>query len=216
MYQLLDNIKDQFEQLLLPLCVLILAFILSTIIQYIKERQKSDFCEITFSKKFIVVHFMACIFALIFICIYYFVPKDYSGITGVIALVVFYSFLIKIIMLQNEDNGGYIEDLDGASGAIIYITSALSPLIFIVFHGVLAVICFFVYRYKCDDEEIKINIIKQAVNCFEAIVAMAIFELASPDTFIGNLWFSVISISIFTLILPHLNEPICDYIEERI
>ena len=38
---------------------------------------------------------------------------------------------------QNEENGGYIESFDGASGAIMYVTSALSPVVFVVIHALL-------------------------------------------------------------------------------
>ena len=189
----------------------------SVAIQFFREESKDRFFdENKFWKKYVKAHGMACIFALVYACTFYFVPEDGAGAIAIIILVLFYGFLIKIVMTQNEDNGGYIEDMDGASGSIMYITSALSPVVFVIVHFLLGLICYGIYKREDDSSEWKMRIIKRGIDCGEAFIAMLIFKLIIPKTFVFNLWLNVIVISIFTLILPFINEKIYGCIENKL
>lgn len=121
-------------------------------------------------------------------------------------LVVFYGFLIKIIITQNEENGGYIESLDGASGSIMYITSALSPIVFVVIHILLGGICFLIYKRNDNDILWKKRIYRRMIDCVEAVIASVIVRIFVPNTFVANLWLNSIIIAIFTLIIPFVND----------
>lgn len=114
-------------------------------------------------------------------------------------------------MTQNAENGGYIESLDGASGAIMYITSALSPLVFVLIHFFMAGICLLIYKRNDNDLVWKNRIIKRMIDCGEAIIASIIVKIFIPDTFVANLWINSIIIAVFTLIIPFIN----DWIYER-
>lgn len=117
----------------------------------------------------------------------------------------FYGFAIKIIVTQNTENGGYIEEYDGASGAIMYITSALSPVVFVAIHFLLGGICFWLYKRNDNDEVWRKRIFRRAIDCAEALIASIIAKIFIPNSFIANLWLNSIIIAVFTLIIPFFN-----------
>ena len=136
----------------------------------------------------------------------YFVSENGSGVAASLMLLLFYWFTIKIVITQNEENGGYIESFDGASGAIMYVTSALSSVVFVVIHALLGVICFWLYKRKDNDGEWKKRISRRAIDCVEALAATIIAKVFVPHSFIQNLWINSIIIAIFTLIIPFFND----------
>ncbi|MCI5603286.1 MAG: hypothetical protein MR361_07320 [Clostridiales bacterium] len=103
---------------------------------------------------------MACGFALIYLCILYFIDGNESGIATFLMLILFYGFMLKIIITQNKNNGGYIEDNEGVSGTIMYVTSALSPVWFVIIHLLLGGVCFWVYKKNGNDEVWKKGLLK--------------------------------------------------------
>lgn len=214
---MIENIIAYMEQLITPLITLFIVFVISVLIHFFREEGKDKFFdENKFWRKYVVAHGMACTFALIYTCIFYFIPKEGTGVVAIVILLLFYGFLIKIVMTQNGDNGGYIEDMDGASGSIMYITSALSPIVFVVAHGLLGLICFLFYKREDESVEWKGRGVKCGIDCGEAIFASIIVKLIIPETFIANLWLNVIVISVFTLLLPFVNEWIYRCIENRL
>ncbi len=150
MVTLFDNVVNSFEQLIKPLCLLLFVFVINVVIHYCREKTKEKyfFDDTKFWKKYVIAHGMACIFSLVFLCIFYFLPREGSGVLAFSVLAVFYGFLIKIIMTQNEDNGGHIEEWGDASGSIMYIMSTLSPIIFVVIHLLLCSVCLYFIREK--------------------------------------------------------------------
>lgn len=103
---------------------------------------------------------MACGFDLIYLCILYFIDGNESGIATFLMLILFYGFMLKIIITQNKNNGGYIEDNEGVSGTIMYVTSALSPVWFVIIHLLLGGVCFWVYKKNGNDEVWKKGLLK--------------------------------------------------------
>lgn len=126
-------------------------------------------------------------------------------------LILFYLFVIKIVITQNEENGGYIRSFEGASGAIMYVTSALSPVVFVVIHVLLGVIYFVLYKQNDKDKDWKKRIIRKAIDCVEAFVAAIIARVFIPHTFIESLWINSIIIAVFSLISPFFNNWLYKY-----
>ncbi len=48
--------------------------------------------------------------------------------------------------------------------------------------------------------------IKRAIDCGEALIAVIIAKILVPETFICCLWLNTIMISLFTLIMPFVND----------
>jgi hypothetical protein len=212
METLVNSIIEYLKQVAQPILFLAFVFCITVAIRLIQEEWRNKyFDENEFGKKYILAHGMACGFALVYSCVLYFAPDNGSGVAAFIMLFFFYGFLIKIIMTQNAENGGYIESLDGASGAIMYITSALSPLVFVLIHFFIAGICLLIYKRNDNDLVWKNRIIKRMIDCGEAIIASIIVKIFIPDTFVANLWINSIIIAVFTLIIPFIN----DWIYER-
>lgn len=198
---------EYIEQVAKPILFLIFIFFVTVAIRFVQEEWRNRyFDENEFGKKYLIAHGMACGFALIYSCVLYFVSDSESGLAAFLMLVVFYGFLIKIIMTQNEENGGYIESLDGASGSIMYITSALSPIVFVVIHILLGGICFLIYKRNDNDILWKKRIYRRMIDCVEAVIASVIVRIFVPNTFVANLWLNSIIIAIFTLIIPFVND----------
>lgn len=200
-----NNVIFCFEQIVQAIFVLVVAFIINVSINYFIEKNKDNyFDDEKFNIKY-MAHLMACIFSFIFLCISYLVPKEGSGILGFIPLSFFYYSVIKIIMKQNKDNGGYIENLDDASGSIMYITSSLPPNIFLVIYIVALFVC--LYFYKRENEyRWRVLMIKRGIDCVLALVTIIIAKVIVPETFICCIWLNVIMISLFTLIIPSINN----------
>lgn len=121
----IDNFFKYIQQASEPIMFLVLVFVVTVGIRMIQEEWRD---------KYLVAHGMACGFALIYSCILYFIPEKGSGIATFLMLSLFYIFMILIIKTENKENGGYIENFEGASGAIMYITSVLSPIVFVEIH----------------------------------------------------------------------------------
>lgn len=207
MEALINNIIEYLKQVATPILVLVFVFIVAVAIRMIQEEWRDKyFDETAFGKKYLIAHGMACGFAFIYSGIMYFVPENGSGVAAFLMLVLFYWFAIKIVITQNEENGGYIESFDGASGAIMYVTSALSPVVFVVIHALLGGICFGLYKRNDNDEDWKKRIIRRVIDCVEALVAAIIVKVFVPHSFIQSLWIDSIIIAVFTLIIPFFND----------
>ncbi len=204
---LINNIIEYLKQVAKPILFLLFIFFVTVAIRMVQEEWRDKyFDEIALRKKYLIAHGMACGFAFIYSGIMYFIPENGSGVAGFLMLVLFYWFAIKIVITQNEENGGNIESFDGASGAIMYVTSALSPVVFVVIHALLGGICFWLYKRNDNDEDWKKRIIRRAIDCAEALAAAIIAKVFVPHSFIQNLWINSIIIAVFTLIIPFFND----------
>ena len=203
----INIIIEYLKQVAMPIIFLLVIFVVTVAIRMFREEWRDKyFDETAFGKKYLIAHGMACGFAFIYSGIMYFVPENGSGVAAFLMLVLFYWFVLKIVITQNVDNGGYIENLEGASGAIMYVTSALSPVVFVVVHALVGVICFLLYKLNDNDENWKKRSIRRVIDCVEAFVAAIIVKLIVPHSFIQNLWINSIIIAVFTLIFPFFND----------
>lgn len=204
---LINSIIEYLKQVAMSILFLLFVFFVTVAIRMVKEEWRDKYIDETaFGKKYIIAHGMACGFAFIYSCIMYFVPENGSGVAAFLMLVLFYWFTIKIVVTQNEENGGYIESFDGATGAIMYVTSALSPVVFVVIHALLGCICFWLYKRNDNDEAWKSRMVRRIIDCVEALVAAIIVKVFVSHSFIQNLWINSIIIAIFTLIIPFFND----------
>ena len=164
----MDAWINNIIEYLKPIIFLLVIFAVTVVIRMFQEEWRYKyFDETEFGKKYLIAHGMACGFAFIYLGIIYFIPENGSGVAAFLMLVLFYWFVIKIVITQNVDNGGYIENLEGASGAIMYVTSALSPVVFVLVHALLGCICFLMYKRNDNDEDWKKRIIRSycKANC---------------------------------------------------
>lgn len=207
MEALINNSIKYLKLVFMPILFFIVVFLVTIVIRRVREERRDKcFDETTFIKKYLIAPGMACGFAFIYLCILYFVPENGSGLVSFLMLILFYIFLLKIVITQNIENGGYIESFEGASGAIMYVTSALTPVVFVVIHALLAVICFWLYKRNDNDDDWKKRIIRRAIDCVEALIAMFIATIFIPHSFIQSLWLNSIIIAAFTLIVPFFND----------
>ena len=88
----------------------------------------------------------------------------------------------------------------------MYVTSVLSPVVFVVIHALLGGICFGLYKRNDNDEDWKKRIIRKVIDCVEALVAAIIAKVFVPHSFIQSLWINSIIIAVFTLIIPFFND----------
>ncbi len=200
---LIDILGDYIK----PILFLTIIFVLNFIIRSIQEERRDEFFIVReFVNKHLVAHGMACIFAIIYICIFYWIPEQGSALIVFFMLILFYGFLFKIINTQNKDTGGNIESSDGVSGAVMYVSSALSPIVFVLVHALLFFLVYYLYKREDNNSEWKPYIISRIIDFFEAIVASVVVNLVSTDTFLRYLWMNTMIIAVFTLGLPFLNE----------
>lgn len=203
----INNIIEYLKQVAMPILFLLFIFLVTAVIRmFQEERRDKDYDETAFGKKYLIAHGMACAFAFIYLAIMYFLSENESSVVALLMLVLFYWFMIRIVTIQNADNGGYIENFEGASGVIMYVTSALSPIVFVIVHALLGGISFLLYKRYDNDDDWKKRIIRRAIDCVEALVATIIAKLFVPHSFIQNLWINSIIIAVFTLNIPFFND----------
>ena len=206
---LINNFLKYKQQAIKPILFLALVFFIVVAIRMCQEECRDRcFDETEVGKKYLVAHGLACVFAYIYSCILYFVPGNKSEIATFLMLVIFYGFMVTIIVTQNEENGGCIEDFEGASGVIMYVSSVLSPVVFVIIHLLLSVVCFFVYKRK-DNDEVEVwkkRFFRRLIDCVEALVASIIVKVFTPNSFIENLWLNAIVIAVFALVIPLFND----------
>lgn len=203
----IHNFFKYIQQASQPIMFLVLVFVVTVGIRMIQEEWRDKyFDETEFGEKYLVAHGMACGFALIYSCILYFIPENGSGTATFLMLSLFYIFMILIIKTENKENGGYIENFEGASGAIMYITSVLSPIVFVEIHLLLGGICWWMYKRENNEEVWKKRIIRRLIDCVEALAASIIIRIFKPNSFIENLWLNSSIIAVFTLAIPFLNN----------
>lgn len=186
------NIIEYGERLVVSLCLLILSFTISLYIEYRKIEEDFFVDQLYFKQKYILAHGLACIFSLFYACISYFV----SGTSfEIIMIIIFYVFLIKIIMVQNSEDFGYIELMDGASGPIMFISATIHATAFVIMYTIMIIFSYWKYKLEDNNTEIKSKKNIYAINLTENIVLVILVKYIQPDSFIGTLWLNVIIIS---------------------
>ena len=204
---LISNTIEYIKQTAGPILLLVFVFIVTATIRMIQEEWRDRYYDETaFVKKYFIVHGMACGFAFIYSSIMYLVPEKGSGAAAFLMLILFYYFAIKIVITQNAENEGYIESLEGASGAIMYVTATFSPIVFVIIHALLGGTFWGLHKINDNDEYWKKMSVRRAIDCMEALVAAIIVKLFIPYTFIHNLWINSIMIAVFALIIPFFND----------
>ncbi len=205
--ELIDDFIEFIRQAAMPILFLVLVFVGTAVYRLGKKEWKDKYIDgAVFVRNIVIAHGMACGFAFIYSIVQYFVQKKESDFLAILMLFLFYFFALKIVRLQNSENGGYIENFEGASGAIMYVTSALSPKVFVFIHAVLACICFALYKRNDNDEVWKKRIYRRAIDCVEALFVSIIVKIFMPHTFIGCLWINSIIIAVFTVLMPEINK----------
>ena len=119
--------------------------------------------------------------------------------------------VITITKVQNEY--GCIENMEGASGVLLYLSSVLSPTVIIVF--TLFLILFYL-RFAFADEERSCLIIVQALSIAEALMLALINVIIPTTSVIGCLWTITSCFIVFSLILPDLNPKIAPIILDHL
>ena len=216
MERIISNIFESIKQLSIPIFVLVIVFLVNAYVQYKREKEKDEYMdELLFWKTNVIIQGMACSLALLYECVFYFLNRYESDAFAIIVIILFYVFLIMIVQKQNEDNNGYILDLKGASGAITYITASLSPIIFGVLYAIFLVIIYIQYKKNERAGEWRAKLIKRIVDLVGTIVAIIIVKNLPQESFLLNLWGNCVMISIFTLLVPLVNQKLYEKIDSK-
>ena len=179
---------------ILPIAVLAII----VMAQVLQTTKSMDVCKI---HTLLYAHGIASLLALLtsLLSIYY--PDS------IMVPLVMFASVIVIAKIQNDQ--GYIENMEGASGVLLYLSSVLSPGVIIVFALLLIL---FYFRFAVADEERSCLIIVQALSIAEALI-LALVNVVIPTTsVIGCLWTSTSCFIVFSLILPELNPKIAPII----
>lgn len=191
---IIDNLLFMAERFILPLSVLLMCVLIHTV-------QSFNQLGIIKIHNILYAHGVASLLALLTSLL-----NIYHADSVIVPLIMFVSFII-ITKMQNEH--GYIENMEGASGVLLYLSSVLSPTVIIVFSLLLIL---FYFRFAVADEERSCLIIVQALSIAEALI-LALINVAIPTTsVIGCLWTITSCFIVFSLILPKLNPKIAPII----
>ena len=170
--------------------------------QVLQTTKSMDLCKI---HTLLYAHGIASLLALLTSLLNIYYPDSIM-----VPLVMFISIII-ITKVQNEH--GCIENMEGASGVLLYLSSVLSPTIIIVFSLLLIL---FYFRFAVADEERSCLIIVQALSIAEALI-LALINVAIPTTsVIGCLWTITSCFIVFSLILPESNPKIAPIILDHL
>ena len=170
--------------------------------QVLQTTKSMDLCKI---HTLLYAHGIASLLALLTSLLNIYYPDSIM-----VPLVMFISIII-ITKVQNEH--GCIENMEGASGVLLYLSSVLSPTIIIVFSLLLIL---FYFRFAVADEERSCLIIVQALSIAEALI-LALINVAIPTTsVIGCLWTITSCFIVFSLILPESNPKIAPIIFDHL
>lgn len=113
---------------------------------------------------------------------------------------VMFASTIAITKVQNDH--GCIENIEGASGVLLYLSSVITPVVIIF---VALILILYYYRFYFPDDDRSCQIIVQILNIGEALL-LTIINIIVPTTSIAGCFWTVISCFIvFSLLLPDLN-----------
>ena len=215
---ILKNIEININNILYALCFLLIVYTISSVVRFHKYNREDELNSNKSVRKYIIVPGLACIYSLVISCclgVINNIPKGLSDICGVVFMFIYYYFFIRLIMFSTDDSDGNIEHFDDLSGAFIYITSTMSPRILLFINVVGILVAYILYK-KNENEDFVHWIRSRVIIIIETALAVIITSKINPDSFIGVLWLNVGIISIFTIILPLINEKLLDYYEEHI
>ncbi len=211
-----ENITYGIEQILRPVLVFAFFFMISSYYHWRKMKNEIGAIDNEKFKTYIISHLVACSFALTYLIGVFLLnknPEIGSWFSWILIGFFIYS-MIKIIFIQNKDNDGYIENMDDASGVLLFISSILEPKLFLIIYSVAIVLCFIIYKITQDRIWFP-NIIKLIIECIEAMVSCLAVWLFMAETVICFIWLNVIMIGIFSLVVPIINAHIFERIDNQ-
>lgn len=175
------------EQFILPLSILLICVLVHTL-------QSSKLSNVIKIRNILYAHGIASLLALItsLLNIYY---TD----SIIVPLVMFISLII-ITNVQTER--GYIENMEGASGVLLYLSSVLTPAVIIL---VAFLMILYYYKFYFPDDDRSCQIIIQILNIGEALLLTIINIIVPTTTIAGCFWTVICCFIVFSLLLPDLN-----------
>ena len=189
---IIDNLLSMAGQFILPLSVLLICVLVYTL-QSFKES------EIIKLHNILYAHGIASLLALLTSLLIIYSPDS------IMVPLVMLTSVITITKVQNEY--GCIENMEGASGVLLYLSSVLSPTVIIVF--TLFLILFYL-RFAFADEE------RSCLSIAEALMLALINVIIPTTSVIGCLWTITSCFIVFSLILPDLNPKIAPIILDHL
>lgn len=99
--------------------------------EYFKMKNEDKYVSDVEFMLFVKVQLLAFLLSIIYVAFYSILCE--TDIAWLL-IIIFYGFSIKIVMLQNESNGGYVTEWNGLSGTILFVTATLQPWLFIALY----------------------------------------------------------------------------------
>ena len=125
--------------------------------------------------------------------------NTYYADSIIIPLVMFISL---IIITKVQADQGYIENMEDASGVLLYLSSVLTPTVIIF---VALILILYYYKFYFPDDNRACQIIVQALNIGEALLLTIINIIIPTTSIVGCLWAIISCFIVFSLFLPDLN-----------
>lgn len=214
MFELIENIKlliQNRDKVAFAVLFIAICHMIPIVIEYFKrEKEEKIVCVVEF-KLFVKVQMLAFFLSIIYVTFYSFLSE--SDLAWLL-IIIFYGFLIKIIMTQNESNGGYVTEWNELSGTILFITATLQPWLFIAIY----IINIFYHKWMIKREEDCYNhrylkIKKRIIDIVETALLWLLVSVIPMNTFVGTIIWNSILISVFSFALPPLNNAIFSRVE---
>lgn len=128
----------------------------------------------------------------------------YSPDSIMVPLVIFVSI---IVITKAQNTQGYIENMEGASGVLLYLSSVLTPAVIIL---VAFLMILYYYRFYFPDDDRSHLIILEVLNIADALLLTIISVIIPTTSIIGSLWTIICCFTVFSIILPSINSKIAD------
>lgn len=202
------NKNLMIEDIINPISWLCIVFASTIMIHYYRNKKNIEFDEKKFCDRYLKSQGLAVIYSLFYLCICDYLSKFNSVTISFYTFCLSFFLLISITMIQNKENGGYIENFEGASGAIMYITASQNPVIFIFFYALVAMWQYLIIKREGEYEYRK-NFIIKVLEAIEALITA--FLVNNFHLFTNLLSKNAFIIAVFTLIMPLVNDIITEY-----
>ena len=215
MLELIENVEllsHNIIKVIWAIIIIAMCQIIFCVFEYVKRKRENKVINNVEFALFVKVHMLSFFLSVIYVGFYSLLSKSNIAL---LLIILFYWFVIYIVKMQNESNGGYVTEWNDLSGTILFVAATLQPCLVIVFY--ILNIIYHKWMIKREEESYSDRnkkIRKRILDIVETLVLWLLVSIIPMNTFVETIFWNSILISFFSLALPPINETIFSWIEK--
>ena len=134
MLELIENVEllsHNIIKVIWAIIIIAMCQIIFCVFEYVKRKRENKVINNVEFALFVKVHMLSFFLSVIYVGFYSLLSKSNIAL---LLIILFYWFVIYIVKMQNESNGGYVTEWNDLSGTILFVAATLQPCLVIVFY----------------------------------------------------------------------------------